>query len=300
MARRVVCTNSSCGREYHLKDELAGRKVKCPGCGTILSVPQGTAAENMLEAIPQSETLEPRAPFPTGEAPQASPEMAIPQKTHAFAVASLVIGILGLLTSCLVIGGLLGIIGIILGIVGILKISNSPQLFQGKGHAAGGIAMGALAVAIAITALFLGWGVFKFGEKVFQNPEFKPSIDMNRIQAGLQQHRATNGTLPKSLDELPGETFANVPMLGEVMLADYEYLGGKLTEEELKESRRLLIYTIGPLESGERFILLVDGSILVLSDEEFQAALTGEAVPSNAGRFPMPVSPDSFPLDETD
>jgi len=300
VAIRVVCTNSSCGREYHLKDELAGKKVKCPLCGTILSVPEAPAGEEVFEAIPQAETPEPPAPFPAAGTPQAGPDVGAAKKTHGLAVASLVLGILGLLTSCLVVGGFLGIVGIILGIVCILKISGSPQMFQGKGHAAGGIATGALAFAIALTVLFGGWKLFKFGEKIMQSPEFKAPMDIGRIQAALQQHRTTKGTFPKSLNELPGETFVNIPMFGEVILADYEYLGGKLTEEELKESRRLLVYTKEPLESGERVVLLVDGMILVLSDEEFQAALAGEAVPLNAGRLPAPVPQDSSPLDKAD
>jgi prepilin-type processing-associated H-X9-DG protein len=41
----IALTCPSCARELKVKDELAGRKIKCPGCATILVVP-GTKAES--------------------------------------------------------------------------------------------------------------------------------------------------------------------------------------------------------------------------------------------------------------
>jgi hypothetical protein len=35
----------ACGRSLRVKDELAGRKVKCPQCGGVLAVPKPAAAE---------------------------------------------------------------------------------------------------------------------------------------------------------------------------------------------------------------------------------------------------------------
>jgi hypothetical protein len=39
----VVCR--SCDRSINLKDELAGRRIKCPGCGKVLAVPDEEAVE---------------------------------------------------------------------------------------------------------------------------------------------------------------------------------------------------------------------------------------------------------------
>ena len=36
MPIRVTC---ACGKQYNLKDEVAGRKVKCPTCGAAIDVP---------------------------------------------------------------------------------------------------------------------------------------------------------------------------------------------------------------------------------------------------------------------
>jgi predicted Zn finger-like uncharacterized protein len=33
----------SCGKKFRVSAELAGRKVKCPGCGVVLAVPKGVA-----------------------------------------------------------------------------------------------------------------------------------------------------------------------------------------------------------------------------------------------------------------
>jgi hypothetical protein len=33
------CPNAACGKTLRVKDELAGKKVKCPGCGTIIALP---------------------------------------------------------------------------------------------------------------------------------------------------------------------------------------------------------------------------------------------------------------------
>lgn len=37
MGIRVTC--NSCGKELNAKDDSAGKKVKCPGCGDVLAIP---------------------------------------------------------------------------------------------------------------------------------------------------------------------------------------------------------------------------------------------------------------------
>lgn len=48
MAIKVTC--GSCGREMNVKDALAGKKGKCPGCGGIIEVPM---PETPVEAAPE-------------------------------------------------------------------------------------------------------------------------------------------------------------------------------------------------------------------------------------------------------
>jgi hypothetical protein len=64
------------------------------------------------------------------------------------AVASLVLGILGLAGSVLVIGGLLGLVALILGIVALGKIKRGEA--GGRGMALGGIITGILAMLVTL------------------------------------------------------------------------------------------------------------------------------------------------------
>jgi hypothetical protein len=45
-----------CGRSFKLKDELAGRKVRCPACRRVLAVPRPEREvdpdDQVLEALP--------------------------------------------------------------------------------------------------------------------------------------------------------------------------------------------------------------------------------------------------------
>jgi hypothetical protein len=42
MAIKVTCT---CGSEYDLKDDFAGRKVECPECKAVIEVPGSTLSD---------------------------------------------------------------------------------------------------------------------------------------------------------------------------------------------------------------------------------------------------------------
>ena len=44
----LVCTG--CGKSYQLKDELAGRKVRCPGCQSVQVVPDDSGEDYAMEA----------------------------------------------------------------------------------------------------------------------------------------------------------------------------------------------------------------------------------------------------------
>src|ERR1700731_4532437 len=34
-----ITVNCACGKKYPVKDEFAGHRVKCPGCGQVLTIP---------------------------------------------------------------------------------------------------------------------------------------------------------------------------------------------------------------------------------------------------------------------
>lgn len=83
---------------------------------------------------------------PYGTDPYGSaPSRSLPT---GMAVASLVLGILGLLTSAFLLGGLLGLVAIILGIIALGKIKRGEA--GGRGMAIGGIVTGILALLVTI------------------------------------------------------------------------------------------------------------------------------------------------------
>jgi predicted Zn finger-like uncharacterized protein len=62
MAITVVCDN--CGKEFKVKDELAGKKIKCPACQTVLTVPE---PNEEVAAGPPPKAKQPSAPFEDDE-----------------------------------------------------------------------------------------------------------------------------------------------------------------------------------------------------------------------------------------
>ena len=53
MAITLTCTG--CGKSYQLKNELAGRKVRCPGCQSVQFVPEDSTEDYDLESAPGEE-----------------------------------------------------------------------------------------------------------------------------------------------------------------------------------------------------------------------------------------------------
>ena len=70
-----------------------------------------------------------------------------PQGRNGMAIAALVLGIVGLVTSIVFIGGALGIVGLILGIV---SLRSSKRTGTGRGMAIGGIVTSILAMAATV------------------------------------------------------------------------------------------------------------------------------------------------------
>ncbi|RKZ34842.1 hypothetical protein DRQ19_00245, partial [bacterium] len=78
-----------------------------------------------------------------------------PRKTTSgLAIASLVLGILAILTGWIVVGGVLGILAIIFGAVSLSNIKKDPSK-TGKGMAIAGLITGIIGVIITVVVLFL-------------------------------------------------------------------------------------------------------------------------------------------------
>ena len=62
----ITVTCEGCGKKLRVKDELAGRKGKCPACGTVLVIPQPASADaGPVEGFPDD--LELAGPVVVGE-----------------------------------------------------------------------------------------------------------------------------------------------------------------------------------------------------------------------------------------
>lgn len=76
MAVAVTC---ACGKALRVKDELAGRRVRCPGCGNTLTVPapQNTGAEEIVELLPADAGSPMPPPRPLAPVQHISPQRPV-------------------------------------------------------------------------------------------------------------------------------------------------------------------------------------------------------------------------------
>src|ERR1051325_6859910 len=89
MSITFACTNPKCKKALKAKDELAGKKLKCSGCGTVVSVPKEegvqaggpapakTGASPAQTAGAQGGPPPKRAPLP-GKSPARPPQKPAP------------------------------------------------------------------------------------------------------------------------------------------------------------------------------------------------------------------------------
>ncbi|MFF2079877.1 DUF4190 domain-containing protein [Kitasatospora sp. NPDC058162] len=71
------------------------------------------------------------------------------------AVAALVLGVLGLLTSVVVIGGLLGVLGLVLGVI---ALRTARRTGSGRGMADAAVVTSLIAIAVSVlAAVLLAW-----------------------------------------------------------------------------------------------------------------------------------------------
>lgn len=94
-----------------------------------------------------------------GYAPLAAPR-------NGLGTAALVLGIIGLLTSILVFGGLLGLIAIVLGFVALGRVRRREATNRGASIA--GIVLGVLSLVIPVVLIVAGASVYSHHKSDFQ------------------------------------------------------------------------------------------------------------------------------------
>ena len=83
MPLSVTC---SCGKRFRVRDELAGKKVKCPECGESISVPRGADDEEELAGL-----LPPSRKSPRKSKPSKKPSSAMKAILIGFGVIVLML-----------------------------------------------------------------------------------------------------------------------------------------------------------------------------------------------------------------
>ena len=99
-------------------------------------------------------------------APDAADHFDEPKSTSVLAIASLVLAILGLISACFLVGGVLGAIGALLGVIALATIGGSGGKTGGSGIAISGIVVGLLASLIAGVMGFGAWTVLGYALKM--------------------------------------------------------------------------------------------------------------------------------------
>ena len=47
----VRCENTGCGKSYQVKDEHAGKRLKCPGCGHPIAIPSPNPSAPLTDPV---------------------------------------------------------------------------------------------------------------------------------------------------------------------------------------------------------------------------------------------------------
>lgn len=199
----------------------------------------------MAETIPQ-------------RAPPSLPLLPIPKS----ATWALVLGIIGLITSVILIGLLIAPVAIVLGIIAWTKIGGAPTQFGGKGRAIAGIALGVatfvlLPVTITIIAVLASLAVPVYNGVTVKAEQAKALANAKSIVLACRAYAADYGGMaPDSLADLE-EDYPGLPV-GEGGEAPLQYLLAPGTNfDELAPDTEVLRQVFS---DGKTIVVTADGA----------------------------------------
>lgn len=178
----LVCPG--CQRTLSVPDAARGKSIRCPGCRAVVEAaePDPVAAAEPAPAPgpvggPPSEAMsggEPTRPCPRcGRAVPAEaikcplcrewidrgsppPPAFAPApggtRTSGLAIASMVLGIIGVLTACMCFGLAPAIGALVTGFLALAEFKRDPSV-EGRGMATAGVVMGFIAVAVSLMVI---------------------------------------------------------------------------------------------------------------------------------------------------
>ncbi len=186
-----------CGKELRTGEQNAGRKVRCPGCGEMQTVP---SADTIAREAPPEKRLnrEERGPrdreersFRAGVDDRLSEEAG---GTSGKAIVALILGLASFLGSIL-----FGLPAVVLGIWSISDVNKSKGRFGGKGLAVSGIVLGLLGCVCSVP-VGVGGFLFLVGNpfaRVMEAAERAVSNNnMKQIGIAMSSHELQNGSYP--------------------------------------------------------------------------------------------------------
>ncbi len=205
MTIRFQCSN--CQASLKVKDELAGRRVRCKACNSVITIPQPADdlddfSDLIIEAVDESPEKDLPLSLPAqtpqrkkGKTRRKSSEVVDSELSQA-ALWSVILGALALLCC----GFLAGIPAVVAGIIALVNIGNSRGALHGKGVAITGMVLG-IAGPVLTTIIVLNnmGGIEGLLAKALRNsPTTKTNSRNNLKQIGLALHNYddTYGTFP--------------------------------------------------------------------------------------------------------
>lgn len=137
--------------------------LTCPSCGATLRLPGGGSSKVRCGAcgsVFHPSSPADRVPIGTPAPPESRAQVVVtalrPQQTSVLALASLVLGIVGVVSYWLYgVGWLLSLLAVILGHLAIRKCDEDPQL-RGKGMAIASVFMGGIFMGLYLLNLVIG------------------------------------------------------------------------------------------------------------------------------------------------
>jgi len=198
--------------------------------------------------------------LPVSSLPPTAPVVVGGTKTCGQAIASMILGVLGCVLSCLT-----AIPAVVLGHIALGKIKRSGGLLSGRGLAITGLIFGYLQVAMI--PVWLGLAVPAFTQVQQKALTIKTQNEARQVIIALKSYAAEhNGTYPETLEVLVTENL----LLDNTVLKEplnpgwtgepgWDYFGTSISDSSPGDSVLISSRSTGP--QGERVIGLNDGSV---------------------------------------
>jgi uncharacterized protein DUF4190 len=188
-------------------------------------------------------------------------------KKSGFAIASLVLGILGMTCLLPIVGSILALV---FGTIALCQISKSGGAIRGHGQAVAGLILGAVSLVILpFVGIFAAMLIPALSQARYKARE--ATCIMNVKQIGLScalYADENNGKLPRKLDDLKPYTPSTKPFIcpqaSDITRYSYAFVG--VTSKWQEDPKLIILREIEANHRGRRTVLFDDGRAELKSD----------------------------------